>query len=359
MSQSGAAELDEFADHPLLPQHLGDGQHQVGGRHPFAQFALQPEADHLGEQHRDRLAEHGRFGLDPPHPPAEHAEAVDHGGVAVGADQGVGIGEKAPVGLGAPDGSGQILEVDLMADAGPRRDHAKVFEGGLPPAQKRVALAVALHFDAHVLGKGRRRAIAVDLHRVVDDQVDGNQRVDPLRVGPLPRHGVAHGGQIDHGRHPGEILHQHPRRAKGDLPLRGALLQPGGNRFEVLAGDRPAIREAQQVLQQDLHRERQAGEIPQMLVSGGKTEVIVGFAAGLQGAAGVQAVVSEFAHRVVLQVSIIAVGRDGPSTLVPFGDSGWTLIIIGPDGDASRHPRYLSSQYRGNAQVRRGGGLAP
>ena len=30
-------------------------------------------------------------------------------------------------------------------------------------------------------------------------------------------HGVAHGGEIDDRRHPGEVLHQHARRTEGDL----------------------------------------------------------------------------------------------------------------------------------------------
>ena len=40
-------------------------------------------------------------------------------------------------------------------------------------------------------------------------------------------HGVAHGGEIDHGRHAGEVLHQHARRAEGDLGPGLAVLQPG------------------------------------------------------------------------------------------------------------------------------------
>jgi hypothetical protein len=42
----------------------------------------------------DRLAEHGGFRLDAADAPAEHAEAVDHGGVRIGADAGVGIGDR-------------------------------------------------------------------------------------------------------------------------------------------------------------------------------------------------------------------------------------------------------------------------
>ena len=50
--EAGAEELDEFADHALLAQHLGDGQHEIGGGDAFAQFAVQPEPDHFGQQHR-------------------------------------------------------------------------------------------------------------------------------------------------------------------------------------------------------------------------------------------------------------------------------------------------------------------
>ena len=88
-----AEELDELADHALLAQHLGDGEHQVGGGGAFRQGAGQLEADDLGDQHRDRLAQHGRLRLDAADAPAQHRQAVDHGGVAVGADHGVGIGD--------------------------------------------------------------------------------------------------------------------------------------------------------------------------------------------------------------------------------------------------------------------------
>jgi hypothetical protein len=62
---------------------------------PSLQLAGELEADDFGDQHGLRLAEHGGLGLDAADAPAEHAEAVDHGGVAVGADQRVGIGESS------------------------------------------------------------------------------------------------------------------------------------------------------------------------------------------------------------------------------------------------------------------------
>ena len=50
------------------------------------------DADDVRDQHRDGLAEHRRLGLDAAHAPAQHADAVDHRGVRVGAHQRVGVG---------------------------------------------------------------------------------------------------------------------------------------------------------------------------------------------------------------------------------------------------------------------------
>ena len=45
------------------------------------ELAVELEADHLGQQHRQRLAEHAGLRLDAADAPAEHGKAVDHGGV--------------------------------------------------------------------------------------------------------------------------------------------------------------------------------------------------------------------------------------------------------------------------------------
>ena len=56
------------------------------------------EPDDLRDEHRDRLAEHRRLGLDPADAPAEDAQAVNHRRVRVGPDQRVRVGQ----GLGLP-----------------------------------------------------------------------------------------------------------------------------------------------------------------------------------------------------------------------------------------------------------------
>ena len=128
-----AEELDELPDHALLAQDLGDGQHQVGRRRALAQLAVQPNADHLRDQHRQGLAQHGRLGLDAAHAPAEHAEAVDHRRVRVGADERVGVGlTGSPLFVAAEHDARQVLEVHLVDDAGVGRHHAKLRNADCP-----------------------------------------------------------------------------------------------------------------------------------------------------------------------------------------------------------------------------------
>jgi hypothetical protein len=135
--KAGAVEFDELADNALLAQHLHDGQHQVGGGDAFLECAGQAEADDFRQQHGDRLAEHGGFGLDAADAPAENAQAVDHGGVAVGADAGVGIGHDLVAFILGPDGLAEIFEVDLVADAGAGGTTRKLRNACWPHLRKR------------------------------------------------------------------------------------------------------------------------------------------------------------------------------------------------------------------------------
>jgi hypothetical protein len=70
------------------------------------------------------------------------------------------------------------------------------------------------------MAKASRGAERVDLHRVVDDQLAGCERVDLLRVAAQARHRVAHRGQVDDAGHAGEVLHEHAGRGEGDLAAR-------------------------------------------------------------------------------------------------------------------------------------------
>ncbi len=289
--QAGAEELDELGDDAALAQHLGHGEDEVGRGRPLGQLAGELEADHLRQQHRDRLAQHRRLGLDPADAPAEHAEAVDHRRVRVGADQGVGVGLEDAVVLAAVDDLGQVLEVDLVADPGRRRDDAEVVEGLLAPFEERVALEVALEVVLGVDGEGALVAEGVDLDRVVDHQVDVDQRVDRRRVAADLLHRVAHRRQVDDGGDAGEVLHQHPGGLEGDLDAGLGGRVPAGDRLDVGGADRDAVLEPQHVLQQDLDRVGQAGDVEALLqrVEAEDLELAPAHLEGRTGAEGIAA----------------------------------------------------------------------
>src|SRR5690606_18197674 len=104
-----------------------------------------------------------------------------------------------------------------------------------------------------------------DLDRVVDHQVDVDQRVDLLRVAADLGHRVAHRRQIDDGGDAGEVLHQHPGGLEGDLGAGGRGGVPAGDRLDVGGADGDAVLEPQHVLQQHLDRVGQPGDVEAVL----------------------------------------------------------------------------------------------
>ena len=170
---AGAVELDELADDLVLTKHLGDRQDEVGGGDAVRQLTGELEAHDTRNQHGNRLTEHGGLGLDATHTPADDAKTVDHGGVGVGADAGVRVGDLLAVLVMDEGHAGEVLDVDLVDDAGARRDDTEVLERGLAPTQELVALTVALVLDVLVLLEGLRGAEALDDDGVVDDHLGG------------------------------------------------------------------------------------------------------------------------------------------------------------------------------------------
>ncbi len=247
-----AVALDEFADDVMVPKQLGNGEHEVGRRSAFRELAGQAQTYYSRHEHGDRLAEHGRLRLDAPDAPGEHAKAVHHRRVRVGADDGVGIGGALGVG---EDDTAQVLEVDLVADADAGRHHAHVREGLLAPAQEPVALGVALVLEGRVHLEGVAAGVDVDDDGMVDNEVDGHERVDPARVATERLDGVSHGGEVDDARHAGEVLEKDARWRVRDLPG-GSTGLVTGQGLHVFGLHAHAIFVAQQVLEEELDRIR-------------------------------------------------------------------------------------------------------
>ena len=293
-----AVELDELAHHAVGAQHLGDGQHYVGGGGAGGDGAGELEAHHLGDEHGDGLAQHGGLGLDAAHAPAQDAQAVDHGGVGVGAHAGVGVGLGDAVGLVGEDDTGQVLDVDLVDDAGARGDDAEVGQRPLSPAQELVALGVALVLALLVALQGAGQAEGVDLDGVVDDHLRRVEGVDDLGVATEVGDRLTHGGQVDDAGHTGEVLHDDAGRGELDLRVGLGGGVPGGQGSHVIGGDVGAVLGAQQVLGQHLEA------VGQALQAGDGVEAVdlVVAAVDVEGAAGGEGV--EAGHRGSLPVVV-------------------------------------------------------
>jgi hypothetical protein len=279
---AGPVELDELPDDTVLAQHLGDGEDEVGRGGAVGQLTGQLEPDDAGDEHRDRLAEHRGLGLDAADAPAEHAEAVDHRGVRVGADEGVRVGQA----VAREHDAGEVLDVDLVHDPGAGRHDLELVEGGLAPAQELVALDVALVLEFDVALERIRRAEQVGDHGVVDDELGRSERVDLRCVAAQLGHRLAHRREVDDRRNAGEVLHDDARRGELDLGVRFGLGVPGGERLDLFPGDHRPVLAAEQVLQQHLEAERQ----PVGALDGGEPVDLVLGPAGLQRALRTEAV---------------------------------------------------------------------
>ena len=266
----------------MLTKHLGDGEHDVGRGHTRLDGAGELEAHDARDQHRDGLAEHRGLGLDAADAPAEHAETVLHGGVRVGTDTGVGVGLTV-TNHHAP---GQVLDVDLVDDAGARGDDLEVVERALAPTEELVTLLVALVLDLDVLLEGVRSTEGLDDDRVVDDHLGRRQRVDLVRVATEGRDCLAHGGQVDNAGNTGEVLHDHARRRELDLGVGLGIGIPVGQGVDVRLGDVGAVLGTEQVLREDLEG---VGELLGSL-DRRKAVDLVSLAADLKGPLGAKAV---------------------------------------------------------------------
>ncbi len=280
LRDSGAVKLNKFADDAELAKCLRDGENEIGGRCALAQFAGELVADNLRNEHRDGLSKHRRFGFDAADTPAKNAEAVDHGGVRVCADQCVRIGEMFAGDFGSEDDAGEIFEIDLVAASHAGRNGGEVAKPGLAPLEEGVALAVALELEERVGLVGGRRAVFVYLDRVIDHQFGGHQRVHALWIAAQGLNCIAHGGKIDDGGDAGEVLHEDAGGHVGDFAGWLGFRVPIGEEFDVGGSDVNAVFAAEQIFKQNFEADGKASEIEPAGAEGREAMDGVGAVAG-------------------------------------------------------------------------------
>ena len=93
--------------------------------------------------------------------PADDSQAVDHGGVRVGANQTVGVQHAVCL----EDDTRQVLEVHLVHDARPGRHDEHVAQGLCAPLEEEEALLVALELHLLVALQGASAATDASFHK--------------------------------------------------------------------------------------------------------------------------------------------------------------------------------------------------
>jgi len=244
---------DELADDLFPAQHFGDGQHEIGGRCAFGQLAGELDADDVGRQEVNRLPEHAGFRFDAADTPADDADAVDHRRVAVRADERIGIVDAVL----RVDAGRKVLEVNLVHDADAGRHDLEGIERLHAPLHELVALGVAVELELHVEIERRRRAVVVDHHRVVDDEVDRHERLEELWITPEVGGDIAHRREIAQQRDAGEILQHDARDDERNLVGARGVRRPVRDLAHVLLGDLLPVAVAEHALEHDADRDRQ------------------------------------------------------------------------------------------------------
>ncbi len=108
-----------------------------------------------------------------------------------------------------------------MHDADSRRDELESFERLLSPFEKLVTLPVAFELHVQIELQRARRTEEIDLHGVIDHQIDRHERFNDFRIAAQPRDCAAHRGKIDNQRHTGEILQNDARDDEWNFLVRG------------------------------------------------------------------------------------------------------------------------------------------
>ena len=173
----------------------------------------------------------------------------------------------------------EIFEIYLVHDADARRHEPESFERLLTPFQKLVTLAIALELHVHVQLQRFRGAEEIDLHGMIDHQIDRHERLDDFRIAAEPLHRAAHRREIDHQRHAGEILENDPRDDERNLFIRRRLRVPFRQRFDIFAPDFFAVAISQHRFEHDANADRQPRNLADPLLFQSRQRMEKSFAA--------------------------------------------------------------------------------
>ncbi len=190
------------------------------------------------------------------------------------------------------------------------------------------------------------RAEEVDLHRVVDHQVDRHQRVDPLRIAAEPLHGASHGRQVDHAGTPVKSCSTTRAGLKGTSIAVCRTRLPAGQVAHVVLGHLVAVAVPQHGFQQHADRVGQPRDAGQPGVFQPRQAIDArAAAAGVKSVAGMKRIVKR--HVFLLLLACLQCTQSVRAEC--HERRNYTQVFIANDRRASR---LTAGQYSGHRRGR-------
>ncbi|MNX82495.1 hypothetical protein D3C86_1142270 [compost metagenome] len=135
-----------------------------------------------------------------------------------------------------------------MDDPGARRHHLEIGQALLCPLDELITFGVPAVIDVEVLLDGIRLGVALDNHRVIDDQHRRNHRVHGFRCATHFSNHVTHAGKVSQRRQTRCIVKHQPIGIKRHFASGGVLAY---TRDDIVQSRRGAT---SHILQQDTDR---------------------------------------------------------------------------------------------------------
>src|SRR5262249_29221846 len=139
----------------------------------------------------------------------------------------------------------EIFEIDLVNDTDAGWNNFEGVERLHAPFEKLIALAIALKFHFEVSLHRIGRAEEINLNRMIDDEIDRNERFNYFRILAEPTGGGTHSRKVDEQRNASKILQDDAGDDEGNFFSAGGVGFPISERADVLFGDAFSIAVAQ------------------------------------------------------------------------------------------------------------------
>lgn len=138
-----------------------------------------------------------------------------------------------------------------MDNTGAGRYNLEVVESLGAPLEELESLAVTLELELFIFFGGTGNTSGIDLHRVINDQVDWHEGVNLGRVTSKALHSVTHGSEIHNSWYTSEVLQDDSGGAEGNLSIVLRRLLPVEDGFDVLLLDGEVVAVTDGTLEKD------------------------------------------------------------------------------------------------------------